>query len=122
MRTADAFSQATALCVLLKDPGPKVGRRLLVSGYLTQTPEGREFWDEGCPRAFLPLRLMPETDAARHLRSQFDTYAAQSDRRPQRARVVYSGILTDQSPALICEGTCSQFSLEAAELIAVRRY
>src|SRR4051812_13084588 len=110
---ASAFSDATPLCVVLDNPASYVGKRLLVRGYLTQTPEGREFSDEGCKRGFLPLRLLPETDKARQLRSLFGTYTAHSGRRPPRVPVVYSGTLTDHSPALVCDGLCSQFSLEA---------
>jgi hypothetical protein len=118
--TANAFSEATPLCVVLENPVSYVGKRLLVRGYLTQTPEGREFWDDGCKRGFLPLKLLPEAGKARHLRSLFGTYTAHSGQRPPRVPVVYSGTLTDHSPALVCDGLCSQFSLEAAELVAVR--
>ena len=41
---------------------------------------------------------------------------------PQRVRVVYSGILIDHSPSIVClgVGNCSDHVLEQAELLAVR--
>jgi len=118
--TANAFAQATPLCAALNNPKLYVGKHLLVRGYLAQTPEGGEFWDEGC-EGFLLVKLSPETVGVRRLRSRLDTYLAHSSARPPRAAVVYSGTFTDLSPALICNGpACSQFRLEGAEFVAVR--
>lgn len=117
---ANAFLEATSLCTALNDPEPYVGKHLLVRGYLTRTPAGGEFWDEGC-QGFLLLKLLPETARARRLRSLLGTYLAHSNTRPPRAAVVYSGTFTDISPAVICDGpSCSQFTLEGAEMVAVR--
>ena len=117
---ADSFSGSTPLCTVLENARSHVGQHLLIRGDLVQTPEGREFVDDGCERGFLPLKPLPETPRARRLREQFDHYTARSDRRPPQVTVVYSGIFTDHTPALVCDGACSSYSLEAAELVAVR--
>jgi hypothetical protein len=93
----------------------------LVRGYLTQNPHRLEFWDDGCERGFLPEKLSPGTAEGRQLRSKVGSYIAQSNRRPPQVPVVYSGTFTDHSPALVCDGLCSQFTLDTAELVAVRR-
>ena len=113
------FSEATPLCAALENPKLYVGRRLLVRGYLTQTPEGREFWDQGCPRGFLPVKLSPQAATTERLASLLGTALVRSRTRPPRVAVVYSGTLTDNSPALICQGLCSQFTLKDAEIVAV---
>ena len=143
--SARAFAEATPLCAILENPKPYLSRRLLVRGYLSESPHGREFWDKGCERGFIPLRLSPETARARRLRSVFVAYAGRSPgrtpgapavnsgafesayagylgNRPPRVPVVYSGIFTDHGATLVCDQICSSFSLETAELVAVRAY
>lgn len=115
------FAEATPLCVILGNPKSYVGKQLLVRGYLTQNPHRSEFWDNECERGFLPVKPSVGTAQDRQLRSKVGIYMAQSDRRPPQVPVVYSGTFTDNSPALICDGLCSQFTLEGAEVVAVRR-
>src|SRR5687768_5596592 len=96
--SARAFAEATPLCVILTNPKPYLGRRLLVRGYLSESPHGREFTDEGCERGFIPLRLSPETVRARLLRSIFEAYASRSVGRSRGEPVVRSGLfMTAQS-------------------------
>jgi hypothetical protein len=115
------FAEATPLCAILDNPKSYIGKQVFVRGYLTQDPHGREFSDDGCKRGVLPVVLGPETAQGRQLRSKLGAYLEESHRRPPRVRVVYSGMFTDHSPALICDELCSQFTLEAAELVAVSR-
>ena len=115
------FAEATPLCVILGNPKSYVGKQLLVRGHLTQNPHRLEFWDDGCERGFLPVKVSPGTAYGRQLRSRLGTYMAQFSRRPPQVPVVYSGTFTDHSPALVCDGLCSQFTLDSAELVAVRR-
>lgn len=113
---SDPFAEATALCEALGNSKAYAGRQVLLRGYLTQTPHGREFWDDGCERGFLPLELSPNYPNARRLSSLI----AHSKRRPPQVYVVYSGMFADLSPTLVCHGLCSNFVLEGAELVAVR--
>jgi hypothetical protein len=123
-RSVKAFAEATPLCALLDDPKPYVGKRVLVSGYLTRHPHGRSFFDEGCDRGFIPVNFLQtvpsETAKGRRLRLLFNTFADRSSRKPPKVPVVYSGILTDHSPGLVCHMLCSSFSLESAEIAALR--
>ena len=119
--TAALFAQATPICTVLGNPGAYTGKRLLVRGNLALTPEGSDFLDSGCDRGFLVVKLSTETTTARQLRSQLGKYAAQSTRRPQQVPVVYSGTLIDHGLGFVCAGLCSQFTLEGAQLVAVRR-
>jgi hypothetical protein len=116
-------AEAIPLCALLADPGPHVGKRVLVRGFLTQDPHSRHFMDEGCQRAILPLNHLqdwpPETDKARRLRLRFQAYADRFHRRPPWVPAVYSGILKDHSPAFIA--FADSLSLQDAELEAVGR-
>lgn len=110
------FAEATPLCTIMENASSYVGKRLLVRGYLTQTPHGRVFWDDGCKRGILPLGLSPESPSARHV----EKLLAQSNRRPPRVYVVFSGTFIGHSPMLVCRGLCIEFTLESAELVAVR--
>jgi hypothetical protein len=122
--SAAAFAEAIPLCALLANPRPHVGKKVLVRGYLTQNPHGREFMDEDCDRGVLPLDHLrrgawTETPRARRLRLRFNAYAERFRGRPPWVPAVYSGIFTDHSPALIA--FADSFSLESAELVAVGR-
>jgi len=119
---ARLLTAPTPLCVILDNPKSYAGKQLLVRGYVTRDPQRLEFRDDDCDPGFLPVTLSPETAEDRQLRSRLDTYLAQSNRKPPRVRVIYSGTFTDHSPDLICDGICSQFSLEAAKLVAVNRF
>src|SRR5436305_1784293 len=84
--------------LVLDHPKSYVGKQLLVRGYLTQNPHRVEFWDDGCERGFLPVKFSHGTAKGRWLLSKLGTYMAQSNRRPPKVPVVYSGTFTDHSP------------------------
>jgi hypothetical protein len=115
------FTEATPLCAVLMNPRPYLGKQVLVSGYLTQNPHRAEFWDDGCERGFLPVHESSQKTQDRRLWSTVGEYMKRSSRKPPQVPVVYSGTFTDNSPSLICEGLCSEFTLEGAKLVAVRR-
>lgn len=122
--SATLFAETMPLCALLANPKPHIGRRVLVRGYLTRNPHGREFGDDGCDRGVLPINLLqadfpPETGKARRLRLRFEAYAARFRNRPSWVPAVYSGILTDHSPARIAYA--GSLSLESAEMEAIGR-
>jgi hypothetical protein len=117
---AGVFSEATPLCNVIGSPKSYLGKRVLVRGYLAQTPEGGLFFDVGCKRGLLPIKLLPETPRTRRLMSLLGSYLAHSPKRPPQVPVVYSGTFTDNSPALFCAGLCIQFTLDGAEIVAVR--
>src|SRR5687768_11447149 len=77
-QSARAFAEATPLCVLLENPKPFLGRRLLVRGYLSEDFHSRVFWDKGCEDGSIKLSRSPETARSRRLRSVLDAYSARS--------------------------------------------
>ncbi len=120
-KNRQVFADAIPLCALLADLKPHYGKRVLVRGYLTRGPHGRIFVDRGCGRGFIPVRPAPETARARRLRQLFSVYVDQFRGVPPLVPAAYSGVLKDHSPSLICDMLCEQFSLEEAELVALRR-
>ena len=118
LQSARLFVEATPLCAILANPKPYVGKPILVRGYLTQNLHRMEFWDDGCERGFLPVHEVP-TAQDRRLWSKLRAYMKQSKLRPPQVPVIYSGTFTDNSPSLICDGLCSEFTLEGAKLVAV---
>src|SRR3954468_13171841 len=105
-RQAALFAEAVPLCTLLANANANVGKRVLVRGYVNENFHGREFDDDNCDRGTLPLNFLRreiprETARQRALRMRLDGFAAQFRHKPSWVPVVYSGVLTDHSPALI---------------------
>lgn len=117
-QSAGLFAEATPLCAILANPKKYVGKPIFVRGYLTQNPHRMEFWDEGCEHGFLPVHEVT-TAEDRKLRSKLGAYMKQSKLRPPQVPVIYAGTFTDNSPSLVCEGLCSEFTLESAKLVSV---
>jgi hypothetical protein len=118
--TAALFAQAVPICTILAHPDAYVGKRVLVRGHSETGPHGRDFWDGGCERGFLPIELHWPI-AGERLLVRLDRYALQAERQPSEIPVVYSGMLTDFRPGFSCHLICQSFALKDARIEAVRR-
>lgn len=61
--TADNPPLKPALCELFAHPGKYSGKDLMVSARITQTKDGSDIWDPGCPNSGAILRTNPSSES-----------------------------------------------------------
>src|SRR5258707_65488 len=63
LTTADKPPLQPTLCELFAHPERYSGKDLMVSARITQTKDGSDIWDPGCPNSGAVLRTNPSTES-----------------------------------------------------------